>query len=78
MTTYLFPEDADLFHAKAEEASISRLYGGIHYRSDNVEGLKLGRQIAKLVVERAKQGGASHWTYRAPPRRRRASSGWRC
>jgi membrane-associated phospholipid phosphatase len=57
--TYLFPQDADLFHAKAEEAGISRLYGGIHYRSDNVEGLKMGREIGKLVVARARQDGAS-------------------
>lgn len=55
---YLFPEDAADFHAKAEEAGISRLYGGIHYRSDNVEGLKMGRQIGLLVVDRAKKDRA--------------------
>jgi hypothetical protein len=28
------------------------LYGGIHFRSDNDEGLKLGRRIGRLVLER--------------------------
>lgn len=33
------------FTAAADEAGISRLYGGIHFRDGNVEGLKLGRKI---------------------------------
>ncbi len=40
------------FRQAAAEANISRLYGGIHYRFDNVEGGKSGRQVGKLVVER--------------------------
>lgn len=56
--SFLFPKDTKLFHQKAEEAGISRLYGGIHFRSDNVEGLKMGRKIGDLVVEWAKQDGA--------------------
>jgi hypothetical protein len=31
----------------AENAGISRLYGGIHFEIDNIEGLKCGRNIAK-------------------------------
>ena len=32
--SYLFPSGAADFEAQKDEASISRLYGGIHYRSD--------------------------------------------
>jgi hypothetical protein len=35
----------------AEEAAISRLYGGIHYQSDNEVGLKLGRRVGQVAVE---------------------------
>jgi hypothetical protein len=48
-----FPKDARQIDAWAEEAAVSRLYGGIHYRFDNEAGLALGRQIGKTVLERA-------------------------
>ena len=34
----------------AEEAAVSRLYGGIHFRSDNETGLKLGRRVGTVAV----------------------------
>lgn len=40
------------FRQAATEASLSRLYGGIHYRFDNVEGNKVGRQLGEMVVNR--------------------------
>jgi hypothetical protein len=55
---HLFPSDAKLWRAKAGEAGISRLYGGIHYRSDNVVGQRMGREIGRLVVKRAERDGA--------------------
>jgi hypothetical protein len=55
---YLFPEDAKLWRARAAEASISRMYGGIHYRADNETGLRMGTKIGRLVVARAKRDGA--------------------
>jgi hypothetical protein len=42
------------FRAAAEEAAMSRLYGGIHYRCDNDEGLKVGKQVGELIVQRIK------------------------
>jgi hypothetical protein len=42
------------FREAALEASISRLYGGIHYRFDLDEGNKQGRQVGTLVVDRLK------------------------
>lgn len=55
---YVFPNDAERFRSMAEEAGMSRVYGGIHYRSDNVEGLKLGRNVGQALVQRARQDGA--------------------
>lgn len=51
---YLFPEDADFFLAKAEEAAQSRVMAGLHYPSDVEVGLDLGRQVGERVVEWAK------------------------
>ncbi len=47
-----FPDSAEPLRAAAAEAAQSRLWGGIHFRSDNDEGLKLGRRIARLILER--------------------------
>ena len=55
---HLFPDLAARFRAKAREAAMSRLYGGIHFRSDNDEGLRLGREVGDLVVKRARTDGA--------------------
>lgn len=42
------------FRDAALEASISRLYGGIHYRFDLDEGNVLGRKVGEMVVSRLK------------------------
>lgn len=49
----LFPAEAAAITALAEEAGMSRLWGGIHYRSDIETGLALGWSVADLVVEHA-------------------------
>ncbi|MEA2844561.1 MAG: hypothetical protein QOJ69_2232, partial [Actinomycetota bacterium] len=51
---HLFPTDAGKFLAMGEEAGLSRLYGGIHWRSDHTEGSRMGREIGRMVVDRAK------------------------
>jgi membrane-associated phospholipid phosphatase len=55
---HLFPREAGIFTALAQESATSRLWAGIHYRSDNEVGLEQGRAVAKLVVARAKADGA--------------------
>lgn len=55
-----FPADADPLRAQAEEAAVSRLYGGIHWPSDNDVGLRVGRQIGDIAVARAGHDGALH------------------
>lgn len=39
------------FYAYADEATISRLYGGIHYRQGNENGQKNGKEIAKNILK---------------------------
>jgi len=55
---YLLPHEANSLQAMAEQAAISRLYGGIHYRFDSEVGLENGRGIAALAIARAKSDGA--------------------
>ena len=58
---YLFPRDAASINAAADEFAMSRLWAGIHYRSDIVTGLKLGRDVAGEVIKRAMtDGSAAH------------------
>jgi hypothetical protein len=47
-----FPKDAPELRRMAQEASMSRLYGGIHYRSDNEQGLAVGRKVAARALAR--------------------------
>ena len=46
----LAPRSFDSFSAFAEEAAISRLYGGIHYRSAIDRGLEQGRCVGEVVA----------------------------
>ena len=49
---HFWPGHRTRFEALAEEAAMSRLWGGIHFRSDNDEGLLLGRGVGAEVVAR--------------------------
>jgi hypothetical protein len=49
----LLPQHQNEWRSAAQEASNSRLYGGIHFRFDNEEGLALGQKIAALAVAKA-------------------------
>ena len=53
--SYLFPQDAGYFRERAEEGAMSRLWAGIHFRSDIDAGMTLGRSVGQLVVTRAKE-----------------------
>jgi membrane-associated phospholipid phosphatase len=56
--SYLFPSGATSFGAMSDEAAISRLYGGIHYRSDIEEGKTHGTRIGGYTVAFARSDGA--------------------
>jgi membrane-associated phospholipid phosphatase len=40
----------DSFEAAATEAGLSRIYGGIHYRFDSINGLAVGGEVGDYVV----------------------------
>jgi membrane-associated phospholipid phosphatase len=52
---YLFPRDAAVLAALAQEAAESRVWAGIHYRSDIVAGAALGRAVADKVIARGQE-----------------------
>ena len=46
-----FPTEAERLRAGADEAALSRVYGGIHYRFDGEAGLELGRAVARYGMK---------------------------
>jgi membrane-associated phospholipid phosphatase len=54
---HFFPSNASQFRTWAEEAAMSRIYGGIHYQFDADAGLDQGRQAAGFSVAKAKLDG---------------------
>jgi hypothetical protein len=56
--SYLFPSAAGELHALKDEAAISRLYGGIHYRSDIEVGKDHGSRVGGYTVSFARTDGA--------------------
>jgi membrane-associated phospholipid phosphatase len=47
---HLTPRSFSSFTQAAQEAGMSRIYGGIHFMSDNTAGLALGQQIGSYVI----------------------------
>lgn len=47
---HLTPRSFSSFDQAAQEAGVSRIYGGIHYMSENRAGLALGHQIGTYVI----------------------------
>ena len=54
-----FPDEAVRLDAMVEEAGVSRMYGGLHYRFDCDVGHVLGRQVAEFVLRIAGTGHAA-------------------
>jgi hypothetical protein len=51
-----FPGHARRLRRDADEAALSRVYGGIHYRFDGDAGLALGRRVAQFALARDAAG----------------------
>jgi membrane-associated phospholipid phosphatase len=47
-----FPSERAFLAATAQEAGLSRLYGGIHYRFDKAAGEALGLAAGRLALQR--------------------------
>ena len=56
--SHVIPANSSKYQAMAKEASNSRLYGGIHYRSDCEMGLTVGANVGNYAVQRAETDGA--------------------
>ncbi len=56
---YIFPDEKPNFDAMAVEANLSRIYGGIHYRSDCEVGLRCGRAIGSFSVRFGEKDGSN-------------------
>jgi membrane-associated phospholipid phosphatase len=49
--SYFFPGDAKQFQKLAQDCADSRFYAGIHFKTDDEVGLKMGDAIGNYVVE---------------------------
>lgn len=56
--SHIIPARANDYEAMAQEASLSRMYGGIHFRSDCEVGLEVGKKVGALAVQKALTDGA--------------------
>jgi membrane-associated phospholipid phosphatase len=56
---YFFPEKADSILQMAHAASQSRVDAGVQFPSDVEAGWKLGEQVAKQIIEKAKNDGSA-------------------
>ena len=55
---YLFPRDAEFIRDFTRESADSRIWAGIHYRSDIDGGSSMSKKVAGLIIERAKNDGS--------------------
>jgi PAP2 superfamily len=55
---YVIPANAASYNAMAKEASESRLYAAIHYRSDCEKGFETGNKVGAYAVTRGHTDGA--------------------
>ncbi len=56
----LFPAEQSYFEAQAEEAAISRFWGGIHFHHDDDAGLVVGTKIGEKAVRFMRFGIGGH------------------
>jgi membrane-associated phospholipid phosphatase len=56
---YFFPEKTDSIMQMAHAASQSRINAGVQFQSDVDAGWKLGEQVAKEIIEKAKKDGSA-------------------
>ena len=55
---YIIPDRAQMYTDMAKEASVSRMYGAIHFRSDCEMGILTGNKIGAYAIARGQTDGA--------------------
>jgi hypothetical protein len=58
--SYINPTRANAYNDMAQEASLSRMLAGIHYRSDCEVGLETGKKVGNYAVQRGQADGAGN------------------
>jgi hypothetical protein len=53
----MFPQEAARWQYLGEEAGFSRLYGVIHYPSDERVGNQMGKSLGALAIQRDQLNG---------------------
>ncbi len=56
--SYVFPGDKSRLQAQVQEASMSRVYAGVHYRFDCDQGLIVGSEVAQHAIQRGEHDGS--------------------
>lgn len=54
---HIIKDRASQYDDMAAEASLSRMYGGIHFKSDCIKGLEVGKNVGNYAVQRALTDG---------------------
>jgi membrane-associated phospholipid phosphatase len=57
--SYIFPTEKAELQAQAQQASLSRLLSGVHYRFDCDQGLVVGSEVAQRAIQRGELDGSS-------------------
>jgi len=52
--SYIFPKEKTEIQAQVQQASLSRLYAGVHYRFDCDQGVEVGNEVAQNAIQRGK------------------------
>ena len=52
-----FPEAKDELDKLADNIGVARLWAGIHWRTDHINGMALGRTVARLVIDQLNSTG---------------------
>ena len=58
MLAYLFPVRADFVRAVGKQGGDSRIWAGIHYENDNVNGVALGKAVVQKFIAWASSDGS--------------------
>jgi PAP2 superfamily len=56
MLSFFFPDYTAEFDKLADNAGMARLWAGIHWRSDHIQGMKLGRCVAREIIATLQEG----------------------
>lgn len=68
LLSFFFPDYRRELDFLADNAGLARLWAGIHWRSDHVNGVKLGRAVACLVIDQLRRSGIQLVPARRSPR----------